>query len=360
VVAIGTLVIIALAVVATAILWPNGDPVRTGASASPAGRIPGVLLRIDPRSGDIVASVDLRPEHASNAVAFGDGFLWVLERGGVRKVNEAGTVVGERIAAGSALGCPGLGGLGCVASISAGEGSAWVAATISTQLNRSDADSRLAKIDPLTNRIETFPLNGIAPGGVFSWLPLATGEGWVWTIDRNPPALVRLDPANPRERDRFPLSEPGDGVGVGFGSVWVRHNTGTESFLTRMDPTTGRVLETIPVPGSADGFAFGGGSVWVSDSTNDDVVEIDPVSNSIVDHFDVGVDPGAVVVDDAGGVWVNLTGERTDDGTGVLAKVDPLTGEVVNRIPLGGAGGIFGAPTSRTGLLFAFDSVWVA
>jgi hypothetical protein len=54
-------------------------------------------------------------------------------------------------------------------------------------------------------------------------------------------------------------------------------------------------------------------------------------------------------------VWVNLTGDAT------LVKVDPATGDVVSRIPLGGGGGARGGvPTNRTGLAFGFDSVWVA
>jgi DNA-binding beta-propeller fold protein YncE len=122
-----------------------------------------------------------------------------------------------------------------------------------------------------------------------------------------------------------------------------------------MDPRTGLVLETITVPGGADGFAFGGGSVWISDSSNDEVVEIDPASNTIAHQFEVGVDPQAIVVDDDGGVWVNLTGETT------LVKVDPATGQVVRRVPLGGTGGVAGnIPTSRSGLAFGFGSVWVA
>jgi streptogramin lyase len=303
-----------------------------------------------------MASVDLRAQHASNSVAFGEDFLWVLERTGLRKVNEAGTVIGGPIEVGREVGCPTLGGLGCAATIAAGEGSAWLAASPTAAIGSGDPDSLLAKIDPLTDRIETFPLQSIAVGGAFSSLPLATGERWVWTIDRSPPALVRIDPANPHQIDRFALSAAGDDIGVGFGSVWVRHNTGIESFLSRVDPKTGRVLKTISVPGSADGLAFGEGSVWISDSTNDELVEIDATSNTIADNFEVGVDPRAIVVDDDGGLWVNLTGEQV----ATLVKVDPSTGEVVIRVPLGGSGGISGVPTRRTGLAFGFGSVWVA
>jgi streptogramin lyase len=352
---IGAAATVALVVVAAAILWPNGNGVRTGASPSPGGRVPGVL-RIDPRSGNIVASVDLRAQAtpSSSSVAFGESFLWVLERAGLRKVNATGTVIGDPIEVGRELGCPTLGGLGCAATISAGEGSAWVTASPTASIGLGTQDSFLVKVDPLTDRIERFLLRDIGVGGAFATLPLAAGQGWVWTIDRSPPALVRIDPANPRRTDRFELGAPGDGIGIGFGSVWVRHNTGIESFLTRMDPRTGLVLETITVPGGADGFAFGGGSVWISDSSNDEVVEIDPASNTIADQFDVGVDPQAIVVDDDGGVWVNLTGEAT------LVKVDPATGEVVRRVPLGGIGGVAGIPTSRSGLAFGFGSVWVA
>jgi streptogramin lyase len=293
-------------------------------------------------------------------VASAQGVLWVLERFGLRKVNASGTVIGDPIDVGRAVGCTLLGGLGCTATIAAGEGSAWVLATSHDQPGSGEGDSHLAKVNPQTNAVESFTLRNLAPGGAFGSVPVAVGEGWVWSADRNPPSLLRIDPKDPRRVDRFRLAAPGDGLGVGFGSVWVRHNSGIQSFVSRVDPDTGGVIATIHVPGSADGIAFGGGNVWISDSTGDELIRVDPVTNTIAAHFPVGKDPQAVAVDEEGTVWVNLTGEGTTTDAGELAKVEPTTGAVVGTVPLPGSGGLSGIPTRRMNVVFAFGSIWVA
>jgi predicted Ser/Thr protein kinase/streptogramin lyase len=351
--------VVAAAATAVALRSSDGRAPGPGASPSGAARVQGVL-RIDPTSGRVVSSVALRTLPLTSPLAFGDGFLWALTSDGVRKVNNAGTLVGEPIDVARAVGCLRLGGPGCRVSVAAGEGSAWVLTTvIPPGVSVQTADSVLVKVDPLTNRIETFALRGIAPGGGFSAVPLEAGEGGVWTIDRDPPALVRVDPSNPRRTQRFRLSGPGDGIGVGFGSIWVRHNAARESFLTRVDPESGATLAEITLPGSADGLAFGSGSVWVSDATADELLRIDPDTNTIGAHFAVGTDPKAVVIDAAGGVWVHLTGEETPAGPGKVVRIDPVTDEVLAEVPIGGYDAIGGVPTRRNGMVFGFGSIWV-
>jgi hypothetical protein len=355
-VAIGAAVLAALAVVAVAITQAGDGKVRVGPSPSPSGlpRVTGVL-RIDPESGRTLSAAALRPVFGVTNLAVGDEFLWVLEFGGLHKVTVTGTVLGDLIDVGRTRGCVAFGPI-CPASLAAGEGSAWV---VFTSVGQVGQPSTLTKIDPRTNGVEGFTVPGVAPGGAFSGVPIAAGAGWVWTIDRSPPSLLRLDPENPNDIDRFTLRAPGDGIGIGFGSVWVRHNSGIESFLTRVNPRTGSLIKTISLPGSADGLAFGGGNVWVSDSTGDELIRIDPATNTIADHFEVGRDPQAVAVDDAGRPWVILTGEGTGGEAGTLVKVDPTTGSVLHRVPLGGTVGL-GIPTRRSYVLSAFGSIWVA
>src|SRR5262249_58414815 len=72
----------------------------------------------------------------------------------------------------------------------------------------------------------------------------------------------------------------------------------------------GRVGAAVPV-GSPDGVAYGRGSVWVVDGTDGKLFRIDPVTHAIVDHIDVGSDPGAVTVSRTGDGW----GAKGGDGT---------------------------------------------
>jgi streptogramin lyase len=138
--------------------------------------------------------------------------------------------------------------------------------------------------------------------------------------------------------------------------VWICHNTGIESSLTRVDPRTGKILDETLLPGSADGMALGGGNVWVSDSSNDELVRIDPATGSIAAHFHVGRDPRGIEVDSDGGVWVILSGEGE---SGVLAKVDPSTRIVVARIPLTEINP-FPVTLVQRSVVFGFDSIWIA
>jgi serine/threonine protein kinase/streptogramin lyase len=323
-------------------------PAATDSSNAP----PRGLIRVDPASADVTGGLSVLPV-GDPAAAFGEGFLWMMSGNGLLKINGQGVQLGEPIGGTVPPGCGGV--FACPVAISAGEGSLWVLYAGIGGLGGTAIDSHLLRVDPATNRVEEFLVPSVNIGGAFSVPPLATGEGWIWAIDRNPPALVRIEPGAPDHQERFPLPSPGDGITVGSGSVWVRHNTGTESSVSRVDPRTGTVLDETVLPGSADGLAVGGGNVWISDSSNDELVRIDPLTGSIAAHFEVGRAPRGVLVDGEGGLWVNLTGEGEG---GVLAKVDPTVGTVVARIPLRAVD-----PPVRqrqASLVFGFDSVWVA
>ncbi|MFN2590197.1 MAG: protein kinase [Actinomycetota bacterium] len=349
---------LALSVIAAgaAVALTRSDrPHARRANAEGAGPAkPGGLVRIDPGSGDVTSTLGL-VSLGDPGLAFGEGFLWLLSRDGIRKINAEGNALGTPISGTVPAGCGA--GFSCPVAIAAGEGALWVIRTSPLGLGGiGSEDSFLARVDPRTNRLEEFVLPGIAIGGAFSTLPLATGKGWVWTVDRSPPALIRIDPADAERRARFPLPSPGDGIAVGFGSVWIRHNTGIESSISRVDPGSGELLDETVLPGSADGLALGSGSVWVSDSSSDELVRIDPVTGSIAAHFEVGVDPRAVVIAEDGSVWVNLTGEGAH---GIIAEVDPATRAVVERINLGETHP-FPVRLAHPTAVVGFGSIWVA
>jgi hypothetical protein len=180
---------------------------------------------------------------------------------------------------------------------------------------------------------------------------VATGEGWVWALTRQPAAAVwRIDPRSNRivgEPTRLPV-DPWH-IAVGAGSVWVTPN-GADGRLIRVNPLTGRISARISAHPIYFGsvIAFGAGLVWTG---NDDeryqggstVSKLDPRTNDVVGKPLVLGSPQSIAFGH-GAVWVA-------DHAGWLVKIDPGTFKVVARQRLD-----FGAH----GVVVTDDAVYVA
>jgi len=180
---------------------------------------------------------------------------------------------------------------------------------------------------------------------------VATGEGWVWALTRQPhPAVWRIDPRSNRvvgTPTRLPV-DPWH-LAVGAGSVWVTPN-GADGRLLRINPRTGRISARISARlvyfGSV--LAFGAGFVWTG---NDDeryqggatVSKVNPRTNRVVGDPLVLGSPQSIAFGH-GALWVA-------DHTGWLVKIDPGTFKVVARQRLD-----FGAH----GVVVTDDAVYVA
>jgi hypothetical protein len=133
-------------------------------------------------------------------------------------------------------------------------------------------DSSVSRIDVKTNKVSAvIPLPGAQPSGdkpggylyanfgVFAF-------GTFWTS--NAAGMYAIDPATNRARQLGikikPLSQGGDvQVVAGAGSVWVRTSDKT---VVRIDPKTGAVSERYPAAaaGGGGGIAVTFGSLWVA------------------------------------------------------------------------------------------------
>jgi DNA-binding beta-propeller fold protein YncE len=166
------------------------------------------------------------------------------------------------------------------------------------------------------------------PGPPFS---VATGEGWVWVLTRQPaPAVWRIDPRSNRvvgKPTRLPV-DPWH-LAVGAGSVWVTPN-GADGRLIRLDPRTGRISARISARPIYFGsvLAFGAGFVWTG---NDDeryqggatVSKVNPRTNRVVGDPLVLGSPQSIAFGH-GALWVA-------DHAGWLVKIDPGTFRVIAR-----------------------------
>ena len=171
-----------------------------------------------------------------------------------------------------------------------------------------------------------------------SGFSVATGEGWVWALTRQPAAAVwRIDPRSNRvvgKPTRLPV-DPWN-VAVGAGSVWVTPN-GADGRLIRINPRTGRISARISARPIYFGsvLASGAGFVWTG---NDDeryqggstVSKLNPRTNRVVGRPLVLGSPQSIAFGH-GALWVA-------DHAGWLVKIDPSS-----RRNVGQAGGQAGS-----------------
>jgi glutamine cyclotransferase len=100
--------------------------------------------------------------------------------------------------------------------------------------------------------------------------------------------------------------------------------------IQKIDPATGRVLATIPSPGAGDsGLAWAEGTLWVGQYRERKIHQIDPATGAILrtiesNRFVTGV------------TWVDgdLWHATWEDDASDLRRLDPRTGEVLERLEM--------------------------
>ena len=111
-----------------------------------------------------------------------------------------------------------------------------------------------------------------------------------------------------------------------------------EETIQKIDPKTSRVLSTIPTPsGGASGLAWAEGSLWVGQHRRRQIHQIDPQTGSILRTIESNrFVTGVTWVD--GELWhATWEGEESD-----LRRVDPRTGEVLEKLDMPEGTGISG------------------
>ena len=148
--------------------------------------------------------------------------------------------------------------------------------------------------------------------------------------------------------DRLNAIDPGSGKTLR--SIDVAAHAGTafdgqhlfqiaEDRIRKIDPETGRVLATIPSPGGGrdSGLAWAEGMLWVGQYRDRKIHQIDPETGAILRT----IESNRVVT---GGTWVDgelwhgtWEGEESD-----LRRIDPRTGEVMERLDMPPGMGVSG------------------
>jgi hypothetical protein len=256
----------------------------------------GALLRIDPQTNRVVATIPTPVSGENASIAFGEGAVWVTSgqtNGVVYRIDPAA----NRVTA--TIGVPG-GAFGIVVAA----GTVWV-----TQFLPEPDPGHVARIDASTNRLLSPVEVPNLPGAI------RYGQDAVWVTSRF--TVSRIDPHTGAVTQ--PLHRAGDVRAVGGGALWGSYaNSATDAGVQRIDPVTGQVVATIRIPNGVL-IAFGLGTLWVAQD-----------ASSIA----------------SGG----NTPDRTEPGK--LYRIDPATNRVLGRpVPLPGI-----APT---GLAVGEGAVWV-
>jgi hypothetical protein len=166
-----------------------------------------------------------------------------------------------------------------------------------------------------------------------------------------------------------PVGEYPNAVAIGEGAVWVSSSSadGDDLRLVRVDPVTGEVVARIPVPTvptwevGGGGLVASSGSIWVAGAQDTEgepgccggvLLRIDPATNDVAEVIELGAGFGADVWIDETGIWVLLFGPERDDGSNIeVVRLDPITHEVVARVPL---------PSNWAKQVFGFGgSIWI-
>jgi streptogramin lyase len=143
----------------------------------------------------------------------------------------------------------------------------------------------------------------------------------------------------------IPIAKTADWVAVAPAGVWVG-STGPDA-ANEIDPATNRVT-SIALPGRpCAGLAAAAGRLWVPlCGATPKLAEIDTASRTLVRVLDIGpAGPEGGIAVGAGSVWLVV------DRAGTLARIDPSSGTIVQRIVL---------PAGSYNPVFASGRIWVS
>ena len=122
-----------------------------------------------------------------------------------------------------------------------------------------------------------------------------------------------------------------------------------ESRIDKIDPETGKVLASIPAPGRGgdSGLAWADGSLWVGQHRDRRIHQVDPTTGAIIrtiesNRFVTGV--SWVDGELWHGTWENDESE--------IRRIDPATGEVLERLVMPDGIGVSGLESDGADLFY--------
>jgi YVTN family beta-propeller protein len=201
----------------------------------------------------------------------------------------------------------------------------------------------VAVIDPHSNTVVGSAPVGSQPGAI------AFGSGSLWVANVDDQTVSRIDPGSLRPLRTLAVGDPPTGIATSAGAVWVvgSNPNATSVSVSRIDPQFDAVASAAAirvgnvVPGGPGEVAANGGAVWVAPSSGV-LARLNPTTGRVVQRIDPNAGPTAIDIGD-GAVWV------TDTFSDNVTRVDP-TG-LATPIAVGGG---------PSGIAVGEGGVWVA
>lgn len=164
-------------------------------------------------------------------------------------------------------------------NVVAGAGSIWVP---------SDAEGKIARIDPETN--EVIATVDVAPQTFF----LAYGLDALWAVSSEGQSIERIDPATNKVTGTAELGKQPGFLAAGEGAVWVQEQG--DGTVARIDPETVTVTGRIKVGDSLlyGDINTGGGTVWLRTTDDQTFVAIDAETLEILARPGAAAGSGAI------------------------------------------------------------------
>jgi len=152
----------------------------------------------------------------------------------------------------------------------------------------------------------------------------------VWVGGTNPFSVQRIDPRTNRIVAKVSLpGEACSGLAFGFGSIWVPV-CGSHPALVRVDTKSNRAIASLPTPpaGPEGGITASTDSVWLVTDKNGTLARIDPTTNSVRQR--ISISPASYnPMFSSGIVWI--TGVESSRVT----AVDASSGKVLSAVRVG-------------------------
>jgi streptogramin lyase len=176
-------------------------------------------------------------------------------------------------------------------------------------------------------------VNGVSFDGALVWF--ASGE--------------RLNGLDPVSGEIVRVLEVADSrAGTAFDGRHLFQIAGDQ--IQKIDPATGQVLSTIPAPGGGhdSGLAWGEGSLWVGQYQERKIHQLDPETGAVLRTIESNrFVTGITWVD--GELWHGTwEGDQAD-----LRQIDPVTGEVLERLTMPEGMGVSGLESDQRELFYA-------
>ena len=195
------------------------------------------VMRIDPLSGKVTASVDAEPENSEGGIAAGAGSIWMVVKPSTLIRVDSAT---NKIVASVPL-------PRTAANPTFGNGFVWVSTFESNSV---------VKVDPGSNTVVATVPTGPRPRFI------TFGAGSVWTLNQGDGTVTRIDAETNKVLATIACGIPGEGGDLSFGDgfVWA---TLFAFPLTQIDPKTNGPIRQWAGPGG-DGMRASDGAVWLS------------------------------------------------------------------------------------------------